>query len=160
LTAKIDEVLKMVRRKKTEDAPRIILLEVPADSDLPLKITKISDQTGLSPLDLFQKWVLQEESLIGLIQRSKTQATEQAETRPVIAPQEVADLTKQEKTAEINSDGSNYRKTLVKRAKKLKKEGMTLVKIAEIFNEDNVPTVSGTGKWYSSSISNLLSSKM
>jgi hypothetical protein len=42
--------------------------------------------------------------------------------------------------------------------KNLKKEGMTLVKIAEIFNEENVQTVSGKGKWYSSSITNLLNS--
>jgi hypothetical protein len=47
---------------------------------------------------------------------------------------------------------------LAKRVKKLKKEGKTLVKIAEIFNEENLPTISGKGKWYSSSITWLLNS--
>ena len=52
-----------------------------------------------------------------------------------------------------------YRKELVKRAKMLKKEGMTHNKIAKTFNDEKVPTVSGTGKWYANSIANLLKSK-
>jgi len=57
-------------------------------------------------------------------------------------------------------DNPYYRKALVKRARKLKKEDMTLKKIAETFNEEKVVTVSGTGKWYSSSIAILLNSKI
>ena len=38
-------------------------------------------------------------------------------------------------------------------------EGMTLNKIAKTFNEERVPTVSGAGKWYYSSVANLLNAK-
>jgi hypothetical protein len=48
---------------------------------------------------------------------------------------------------------------LKRNAKKLKKEGMSQQKIAETFNEEKVATVSGTGKWYSSSINTLLNLK-
>ena len=37
--------------------------------------------------------------------------------------------------------------------------GITLKKIAETFNDEKVSTVSGTGKWYASSINNLMKSK-
>ena len=96
--------------------------------------------------------------MIGLIQHGKTQTTEQAETRSPTSQQQVPDVQEQEEAPKIDPDSADYRKILVKRAKKLKKEGVTLVKIAEIFNEENLPTVTGKGKWYSSSITNLLKS--
>jgi hypothetical protein len=150
----------MARNKDIGNTPEAILLKVPADSDLPLRIEKISEQTGLGALDLVQKWVLQEESLIGLIQRSRNETTEQSQNQPVVVTEHVSDVQQQEKSEEFNPDSPNYRKNLIKRVKKLKKEGMTLVKIAEIFNEEHVQTVSGKGKWYSSSIINLLNSKV
>jgi hypothetical protein len=148
----------MARRKNGEAEPQNIFLEALADNDLSLRIEKISEQTGLSPLNLFQKWVLQEESLIGLVQRSKAQTTEQVETRSQTSQQQVSDVQEQEEAPKIDTESPDYRKVLIKRAKKLKKEGATLVKIAEIFNEENLPTVTGRGKWYSSSITNLLKS--
>jgi hypothetical protein len=148
----------MARKKDMENTPGTILLEVPADSDLPLRIEKISEQTGMPLLDLFQKWVLQEESLLGLMQRGKTQTTKQAETLSPTSSQQIPDVRKQEKAAQIDPNSPEYRKALVKRIQKLKKEGMTLVKIAEIFNKENVLTLSGKGKWYSSSITWLLNS--
>jgi hypothetical protein len=148
----------MARRKNIDDAPKSILEEVLADSDLPLKIAKISEQTGLSPLDLFRKWVLQEESLIGLMQRNKAQTTEQAETRSSTPPRETPTVREQKEAPKIDPESPDYRAVLVKRIKKLKKEGMTIVKIAETFNEENLPTMSGKGKWYSSSITWLLNS--
>jgi hypothetical protein len=150
----------MAVKKSEKSQNETILLEVPSGSDLSSRIEKISEQTGLSPLNLFQKWVLQEESLIGLIQRSKAQTTEQAETRSPTSQQQIPDVQEQEEAPKIDPESPDYRKILVKRAKKLKKEGTTLVKIAEIFNEENLPTVTGRGKWYSSSITNLLKSKM
>ena len=131
--------------------PKIIKLELPFDSDLLLRMEKISEQTGLSSLSLLQKWILQEESLIGVIQRNKETAPKRAKARP--------DVSKSSKAVQPGPGNPEYRKTLVKRALKLKKEGMTLKKVAETFNDEKVPTVSGTGKWYSSSINNLLNSK-
>ena len=141
----------MARRNNTKDLPKTILLELPFESDLPLRLEKISGQTGLSSLSLLQKWILQEESLIGVIQRSKEPASKRAEAHPSVS--------KSEDTVPYDPSNPNYRKILVKKAMKLKKDGMTLKKIAETFNDKKVPTVSGTGKWYSSSINILLNSK-
>jgi hypothetical protein len=127
----------MVRRKNIEGTPGTNLLEALTNSGLLSRIERISEQTGLSALNLVQKWVLQEESLIGLMVRGKSNVTE---------------------PAEIDFNSPDYRKMLIKRAKKLRKEGMSLVKIAKIFNEEKVQTVSGKGKWYSSSVTNLLNS--
>ena len=119
------------------------------------RIMKIVEQTGLSPTDLVQKWILQEESLIGLLQSKKGQTTKQ--------PKTAADVLVQKETGakdlSLDHKSPGYRKELVKKAEKLKKEGMTLKKIAETFNEEKVPTVSGAGKWYSSSINILLNPK-
>jgi hypothetical protein len=38
----------------------------------------------------------------------------------------------------------------------MKEQGMSSVKIAEQFNKEGVMTVSGTGKWYSSSVFQFL----
>jgi hypothetical protein len=134
----------MARRKDVEAEPKSFFLDVPADSDLPLRIKKISEQTGLSSLNLFQKWVLQEESLIGLMQHDKAQTTAQVETRPHNpASQELPDVREQEETAKIDPESPDYRKVLVKRIKRLQKEGMTLVKIAETFKKENLQTLSG-----------------
>ncbi|MDR2179289.1 MAG: hypothetical protein LBP21_03180, partial [Synergistaceae bacterium] len=67
----------MVRRKNIEN--ETILLEALTNSDLLFRIEKISEQTGLNTLDLVQKWVLQEESLLGLMVHGKRNVTEQAE---------------------------------------------------------------------------------
>jgi hypothetical protein len=150
----------MAFRKNARSQVETITFQVPAGSDLLSRIEKISAQTGLGTQDLFQKWVLQEESLIGLMRRGQDPAAEEAEMCPDIPAQQIPDVQEQEETVEVGPDSPNYRKNLIERVKKLKKEGTTLVRIAEIFNEENVQTVSGKGKWYSSSIINLLNSKM
>ena len=142
----------MAVRKNLKDQPKTVLLEVQSNSDLPLRLEKISEQTGLSSLSLLQKWILQEESLIGVIQRSKEPASNRAEAHPSVSKSE-------DTVVPYDPSNPNYRKILVKKAMKLKKDGMTLKKITETFNDEKVPTVSGAGKWYSSSINNLLNSK-
>ena len=138
----------MALRRNVKNQDNAITIELPIDSDLLLRMEKISEQTGLSCLSLFQKWVLQEESMIGLMRYGKGQTAKKVE---------VGKKTSQRQTSDKTVD-LNYRKTLAKRAKKLKKEGMTLKKIAEIFNEEKVATVSGIGKWYTSSIAWLMNS--
>ena len=128
--------------------------------ELLFRLKNIVEQTGLSPSNLAHKWILQEETLIGLMQRSKEPMTEQAETRPDTDPQKNTAAQKKRADTILPDPGKpSYRKTLIKKAQKLKKGGMTLKKIAETFNEEKVLTVSGTGKWYSSSIAILLNSK-
>jgi hypothetical protein len=142
--------------KNTKHMATTVLAEVPSGSDLPLRLQKISEQTGLSPLNLFQKWILQEESFIGLIQGTKGQPSKQAK-----ASQNASSLKEPAVKADLPAvDSPNYREELIKRAARLKKEGTPLKKIAEIFNKEKIPTVSGSGKWYGSSISNLLNSKV
>ena len=133
-------------RKNIKAQPKTTLLELPSGSDLPLRLNKISEQTGVSSFNLLQKWILQEEFLIGVIQRSKASAPKRAEARPGVS-----------KSAK--GPGTEDRKKLVKRAKQLLKEGKTLKEIAGTFNEEKIPPVSGAGKWYSNSINNLLNSK-
>ena len=138
-------------RKNMKDQPKAILLEVPSDSDLPVRLEKISEQTGLAFLSLLQKWILQEEFFIGVVQRNKEPAPKRAAARPGVS--------KRAKTAQSGPGNPEYRKELIKKAMKLKKDGMTLKKIAATFNEKKVSTVSGVGKWYASSINNLLNPK-
>jgi hypothetical protein len=115
----------------------------------------IAGQTGVSPPDLFLKWVLQEESWIGLIQSGNGQTTTQSKAAVNDTVQEKKDA----KGVSLDHKSPGYRKELVKKAKTLKKKGMTHNKIAKVFNDEKMPTVSGTGKWYAGSIDNLLKSK-
>ena len=141
----------MARKRNTKKQPEIALLKMLGDTDLPLRIEKISEQTGLSSINLLQKWILQEESLIEVIRRSKEHTSKRATH---------ASVSKSAEFVPPDPGSPDYRKMLAKRAKNLKKEGMTLKKIAETFNDEKMPTVSGSGKWYPSSITNLLNSKM
>ena len=137
------------------------LLEISSGSDLPLRLEKISEQTGLTFLELLQNWILQEESLINTIQQNDVPIPKQTETHPNI-PDQKNPVAKRERPKTVPPEASSlrYRTMLVKRAKRLKKAGMTLKKIAETFNDEKMPTVSGAGKWYASSIANLLKSKI
>lgn len=148
----------MPLRKKVKPKNNTITIEVPIDGDLSLRIEKISEQTGLSRLRLLQKWVLQEESMIGLVQYGKGQSAGRVKADSKTGRRQTSDVKKQRKTSAGKPESLDYRKTLAKRVKKLKKEGMTLKKIAETFNDEKVSTVSGTGKWYTSSIAWLMNS--
>jgi hypothetical protein len=151
----------MKKRNAEDHQVRTVLLEVPTDSDLPARIEKISEQTGLSPLNLFQKWVLQEESLIGVLQSNKERLSDQTEACPDVSLEKIPAAREEDTEADAPApNGPDDRKRLLKRAIKLRKEGMTLKRIAETFNEEKVPTMSGTGKWYASSVTNLLSSRV
>ena len=158
----------MALKENVKSQSETIAPETPTESallsDLRSRIEKISEQTGLDFVNLLQKWVLQDESLIGLMRYGEGRTAEKGEIRPDASLRENPDVPdvqerEKEKPAEAGPASSNYRKTLVKKAANLKKAGTTLVKIAEIFNEEKLPTVSGKGKWYSSSIILLLNSK-
>jgi len=150
----------MAVKKKIKERPEESYWKPLISDELLFRIMTIAGQTGVSPPDIILKWVLQEEALIGFMKNNKEPMKEHAETRPSIDPQKnTAVRKKRAETIPSDSGGPNYRKTLIKRAQKLKKDGMTLKKIAETFNEEKVLTVSETGKWYASSVSNLLKPK-
>ena len=141
----------MAIKKNLKDRPEESFWKPVFSADMMFRIKGIVEQTGLSPTDLFLKWIFQEESLIGLMQASKDPTSQQAEARPSV--------TKSAEAVLPGPGDQNYRKMLIKRALKLKKQGMSLKKIAETFNDENISTLSGTGKWYASTIINLLKPK-
>jgi hypothetical protein len=140
-------------------------LEIPF-GDLSARLQKISEQTGLSSHNLLQKWILQEESLIGLMQHGqrgqeqKGHAVEHEEARPEVSRQPVSASRKRKEAQKADLHGSeDYRETLAKRAMELKKEGMTLAQIAKVFNEENIQTLSGNGKWNAGPLARFLNAK-
>ena len=145
----------MVLKKNLKERPEESYWKPVISEELLLRIKNIVEQTGISPPNLIIKWVLQEESWIGLMQSSKSKATTSSKA--------TADSSVQKKKAmkdvSLDHKSPGYRNELVKKAKMLKKEGMAHNKIAQTFNDEKIPTVSGTGKWYASSIANLLNSK-
>ena len=150
----------MAIKKNSKDRPEESFWKSVFNADMLSRIKGITEQTGLSPTDLFLKWILQEESLIGLIQAGKDQTAKQPKTTTDIPVQKT--VTAKEKAAKGDSlapKNPGYRKELVKRVEKFKKQGMTLKKIADTFNDEKVSTMSGAGKWYASSINNLMKSK-
>ena len=149
----------MARRKNVKQDTQKITLDIPASSDLPLRLKKIAKQTGLSHFNLIQKWILQEESLLGLMLYGKKQMAGLSGTTMKAAARKISVDKEQKEAASINPENPDYRGVLAQRIKKLRKEGKTLKWIAETFNDEKIPTVSGTGKWYTSSISWLMNSK-
>ena len=150
----------MATKKNVKERPEESFWKPLISDEMLFRIMKIVGQTGLSPTDLVLKWVLQEESLIGLIQAGKDKTAKPPKTAADAPVQKTITAKKKgAKDVTLGHKSPGYRNELVKKAQKLKKEGMTLKKIAETFNNGKVSTISGTGKWYSSSVANLLSSK-
>jgi hypothetical protein len=150
----------MARKKITKDQTKSA---IQLDNEQSNRMEKISNQTGLSQDDLLQKWILQEESLIGLMQKSNAPTPKEAKekaAKPSVSTRKAS--TAKEKSAKAipnAADSSAYRKTVIKKVERLKKIGMTLKEIANTFNEQKVVTMSGSGKWYASSVKNILNSK-
>ena len=145
----------MVLKKNLKDRPEESFWKPVISADLLFRIKNIVEQTGISSPDLIMKWVFQEESWIGLMRSGKSNTT-----KPLMAAAN-SPIQKKKGANDVSLDHKSpgYRKELAKRAKMLKKEGMAHNKIAQTFNDEKIPTVSGTGKWYASSVSNLLKPK-
>jgi hypothetical protein len=160
----------MARKRETRKPTEAVSPSgISINSDLSSRLQKISEQTGLTSRNLLQKWILQEESLIGLMRHGqrgkeqkaqKGQTAEQKETRTKISRQPISASRKRKEAQKADShDSENHRKMLIQRVTKLKKEGMTLAQIAEALNAENLQTMSGKGKWYPSSLTRLLNAK-
>jgi hypothetical protein len=152
----------MARRKNADSKSQAVLIDIQEAGDLTLRLEKVAEQTGLSPMNLLQKWILQEETLIGLMQQhNKNQITSQAQTKVGATPQQKPATKRAKKdVAPLDPNDPNYiRKALIERVMELKNDGMAYTKIAQALNDEKAPTLSGTGKWYASSVTNLLKSK-
>jgi hypothetical protein len=146
----------MAVKKNVKGIPETSLRKPLISDELAFRIMNIAGQTGISPPDIILKWVLQEESWIGLNKISKGEAkqSKMAVDKTVQKSKNGKDVS----SAHNKPIKFNALLTL-KTAVALKKKGMSHKKIADSFNEKNIPTVSGTGKWYASSVSNLLKPK-
>jgi transcriptional regulator of heat shock response len=153
-----------MRKKKEKQSEKDFEIKIPSDSDLPERIKRISGLTGLSDYELVQKWLVQEESVLNtsryyvetIQSRLQENFTEQLrsvlrEFQKTVKPKAVKETkeTKPEKP-------ENYRQTLSQRIQNMRDEGMSFVKIADQLNQEGVSTVSGSGKWYASSVFQLL----
>jgi hypothetical protein len=132
---------------------------------------KISELTGLPDYELLQKWLAQEESALNISRyyaetiqsRLKQDVAEQlrvllGELQKTGKPEkpEAAKAAKTTKNEKKTEGPEEYRQTILQRARAMKDEGISFVKIAAQFNNEGVATVSGTGKWYPSSVFQLL----
>lgn len=147
-------------KKQKEDVTRAsdTVLKISLDSTLLDKLQKISEATGLSNQELFQKWITQEESILRVLeyyvgqQNKAPQPAGQPQRKPSPVHEELEESTESDKA-------QGYRETLLQKILALKKQGMPLTKIAAEFNEEGIATISGSGKWYCSTISYILSTK-
>ena len=141
--------------KKREKAPQKMLkIEVP--NELPDKMQNISEHMKLSYSDLLRKWIAQEEHVINAehYEEDLLQWRQHIEAQLIAIQRQVFKLQKTSADEGINED--EYRRSLLKKIKSLRDQGMTFVKISEQFNNEGIATVTGTGKWYPSSISQFL----
>jgi hypothetical protein len=134
-------------------------IRIPMNSGLAARLQKVSEATGLSDCELLEKWLTQEESNLYALQRFvESQLRLKHDSTDTLSNVSCPSQDQEESEEPIGSDpGQDYRQTLLQRIQDMREEGMTYSKIAAQFNEEGVATVSGTGKWYPSTISQLLS---
>ncbi|MDR1977255.1 MAG: recombinase family protein [Synergistaceae bacterium] len=137
-------------------------IEIPSGSDLPERIKRVSTLTGLSNYELLRKWLAQEESTLNtscyyaeMIQSQLQNMTEQLRDLLGKSPRSATGKTVIEKPMQKAAleDPEGHRRMLLEKMQSMKAAGMSLLKIAEQLNEEGVATISGTGKWYASTVS-------
>jgi hypothetical protein len=153
----------MARKKKDDAAGESgFEIRIPLESRLLAdRLQKISKATGLSDQELLQKWVIQEESNLHALQHyvgeKLGQSNDQSgEPQRVQKPRKKTSQLQETPESTGSDEAADYRQTLLQRIQRMRQQGMTINQIASQFNEEGVATVSGTGKWYYSSISHIL----
>ena len=147
-------------KKKGKPFEKSFEIKIPSGSDLPERMERISGLTGLSDYELLQKWIVQEESVLNASRyyaetmQAKLQQNFTEQLRSVL--HEFQKTGKPKAAKETKPEKSeDYRQTLLERIQNMRDEGTSFVKIADQFNQEGVPTVSGIGKWYASSVFHL-----
>jgi hypothetical protein len=147
----------MARPKKAPEQDEMtILLKVPSGSDLAERMKNVSEYTGLPYLRLLQKWLTQEEAQISILRHREKDFLKRIETQ-LNLPQTENPVFEIKTAPEPKSeqDVENYRQKIYQRIVELKAQGMTFLKIAQLFNDDKTPTFSGAGKWYPATVSKI-----
>jgi predicted transcriptional regulator len=141
-------------KRKTGIPQKTLKIEVP--TELPGRIQNIAEQTKLSYSELLRKWIAQEENIINAehYEEDLLKWRQHVEAQLIALQRQVFNL--QRTSADEGIDEQEYRRTLLKKIKSLRDQGMTFVKISEQFNNEGIATVTGTGRWYPSSISQFL----
>jgi hypothetical protein len=137
------------------------MIEIPPESQAVKRLQSVSEQVQLTYYELLLKWLDDEEKRIqvqhdiedlsGWQKRLETQLNKIAELFRGKTPEdEIAD-SKTDAPSE-----KDYRQQVIEKIQNLREQGLTFSKISAQFNAEAVATMTGTGKWYPSSISQLL----
>ena len=151
-----------MRRKKMTPEERekaMASLQIPPDSTIPDRLIKVIQYTSLSHRGLLEKWLHQEEASIDAAKLAEEEISRRAEERVAALEKKVLRLEGKTVRAEYPEKAQD-KKMLVSQALSLRKAGKTYKEIAELFNEEKAPTVSGRGKWSPSMVIHLLGNKM
>jgi hypothetical protein len=134
------------------------ILQIPPDSSLPDRIIKVIQYTSLSYRGLLEKWLHQEEASIEAAKLAEEEILKRVETRIDILEKKVLRLEGKDMRWEDPSR-AQYKRMLVSQVLSFRKAGKTYKQIADLFNEEGTHTISGRGKWTTTSIMNLLYAK-
>ncbi|MDR3264759.1 MAG: recombinase family protein [Synergistaceae bacterium] len=152
--------------------PQQIILEIPLESQATKRLQSISEQTGLSYYELLLKWLNDEEKAIqvqhdarDLLDWQKGIEAQLQRISVLLGEQNVGEKKAGDEkpdsdfNADPETDSSSpqsYRQQVQEKIQSLRKQGLTYSKIAAQFNAEGIATITGTGKWYPSSVSQLL----
>jgi hypothetical protein len=130
--------------------PKQIVIEIPYESQAAKRLQSISEQTRLSDYELLLKW-LNDRDLSNWQKGIEEQLRQISEL--------LGGEMMENKNSEVDSPSKSYRQQLLKKIQDLREQGLTYSKIAARFNAENVATISGTGRWYPNTISQILQKK-
>jgi hypothetical protein len=148
-----------IKKMTPEERERVMsILRVPPDTTHPDRLMKVIQYTSLSFRGLLEKWLHQEEASIEAAKLAKDEILRQVETRIDILEKKVLRLEGKRVRWE-DRDKVEFKRMLVSEILSFRKAGKTFKQIADLFNEENTPTLSGRGKWSTASIMRLFYAK-
>jgi hypothetical protein len=148
-----------IKKMTPEEREKVMsILQVPPDTTLPDRLIKVIQYTNLSFRGLLEKWLHQEETSIEATKLAQEEILKQVETRVAILEKKVLRLEGKDMRRE-DPNKAQYKRMLVSQILSFRKAGKTYKQIADLFNEEGTHTVSGRGKWTTTSIMQLLYAK-
>ena len=132
---------------------------IEVSTDLSERMQHVAEYTKLSYSELLQKWLKQEENVI-IVENYKEDILQwklHVEAQLMGLQRQMLNLQGTSENEGFNEN--EYRRSLLKKIKTLREQGMTFVKSSEQFNDEGIATITGVGKWYPSSISQFLAKK-
>jgi hypothetical protein len=148
------------RRKMTPEARERVMsiLQIPPGTTIPDRLMEVMQYANLPFRELLEKWLHQEEASIEAAQRIEEEISKRVEERVAILERKVLRLENKDMRWESPSR-AQYKQMLVFQVLSFRKAGKTYQQIADLFNEEGTHTVSGRGKWTTTSIMKLLYAK-